>query len=426
MKTIKFIFALFASILCLCGCESTMNNNTQTEIDLESKEIYISESAIDAVLSFVKEVYPQKYKTLSLTKEALKPEFVTNVSYEKNKFFAPTEDNANKELDTLLCVVSFGNDEGFAIVSTKNNQILAVTESGDLSVEELTMNYSNKDFENNPKAVIANYISNYIVIPPGPIVPNDSINMGYVVRGPWVTETQIHPLVQIKIGQNAPYNNYCPLINNQHCPAGCAAIAVIQIMSANQYPNTIGGLTYSWNTIINRYKTYTQAQDVLAQWIRTIGNECKMVYSINGSGTEIDSVKKCLSLYPRYKNINIVMNPDYEDIYSMLQKRTPLYYRGVRTKENGQLSGHAWVVDGCIYQTQCVQLYNGNDVLTGEYYETRDYVHCNWGWNGSCDGYYITNVFKLNNGAPIPDEGTSGTSNRHYNQYLKALTYDFE
>ena len=49
-------------------------------------------------------------------------EFVTNVSYEKNKFFAPTEDNASRELDTLLSVINFGNDEGFAIVSTKDNQ----------------------------------------------------------------------------------------------------------------------------------------------------------------------------------------------------------------------------------------------------------------------------------------------------------------
>lgn len=427
MKTIKFIFALFASILYLCGCESTMNNNTQTEIDLESKEISISESAIDAVLSFVKEVYPQKYKTLSLTKEALKPEFVTNVSYEKNKFFSPIEDNANRELDTLLSVINFGNDEGFAIVSTKNNQILAVTESGDLSVEELTMNYSNKDFENNPKAVIANYISNYIVIPPGPIVPNDSINMGYVVRGPWVTETQIHPLVQIKIGQNAPYNNYCPLINNQHCPAGCGPIAVIQMMSANQYPSTIGGLTYSWNTIISRYKTHTATQTVLAQWIRTIGDECETTYGIvNGSSAEIPNLQECIASYPRYTNVNIKTSPNYNDAYPMLANSNPLIFASWGINQEGETVGHAWVIDGCIYQKQCVQLFNGNDVLTGEYYETRDYVHCNWGWNGNCDGYYITNVFKLNNGAPIPDENTSGSMIFTFNMSTLAITYDFE
>ena len=174
MKHLKLLL-LLVPIFCLLGCESAMNKGTQSGIDTKTEEMTTSEASIDAVLSFVKDVYPQKYKTLLLTKEALKPEFVTNVSYEKNKFFAPTMDNTGRELDTLLCVVNFGNDKGFAIVSTQDNQILAVTESGDLSVEELIMDYSDEDFENNPKAVISNYVANYIsslpTIPIGPIGP---------------------------------------------------------------------------------------------------------------------------------------------------------------------------------------------------------------------------------------------------------------
>ena len=161
MKPVKLLL-LFVSIFCFYSCESAMNKSEQSEIDIESDEMRISESSVDAVLSFVKDVYPQKYKTLSLTKEVLKIEYVTNVLYERNKFFAPSADNANRELDTLLCVINFGNDEGFAIVSTQDNQILAVTESGDLSVEDLTIEYTNEDFENNPKAVISNYVANYM------------------------------------------------------------------------------------------------------------------------------------------------------------------------------------------------------------------------------------------------------------------------
>ena len=431
MKKIKFLFILVASIFCLYSCESTMNNDTQTEVDFESKEMSISESSIDAVLSFVKEVYPQKYKTLSSTKEVLKPEFITNVSYKKSKFFAPTANNTNRELDTLLSIINFGDNEGFAIVSTKDNQILAVTESGDLSVEDLTKNYSNEDFKNNPKAVISSYVTNFIIgptIPVGPAIPTDSIDMGYVVRGPWVTQTQIHPLVQIKIGQDAPYNNYCPLINNQRCPAGCGPVAVIQMMSANQYPNSIGGLTYSWNTIISRYKTHAATQTVLAQWIRTIGEECKITYGIkNGSGTDIDSIIECIASYPRYTNVDTTMSPNYDDAYPMLANSNPLIFASWGINQEGKTVGHAWVVDGCIYQKQCVQLFNGKDELIGEYYETRDYVHCNWGWNGSCDGYYITNVFDLNNGAPIPDENTSGSMNFIFNNNKTlAITYDFK
>jgi hypothetical protein len=54
-------------------------------------------------------------------------------------------------------------------------------------------------------------------------------------------------------------------------------------------------------------------------------------------------------------------------------------------------------------------------------------VHCNWGWEGVCDGYYETSVFDLNNGAIIPDEGTSGTTKTFcYNLGIDAIIYNFE
>ena len=416
-----------------------MNKSEQSEIDIEFNEMSISELSVDAVLSFVKDVYPRKYKTLSLTKEALKIEFVTNVSYEKNRFFAPSVDNASKELDTLLCVINFGNDEGFAIVSTQDNQILAVTESGDLSVEDLTMDYTDEDFENNPETVISNYVANYMsslptipvgpigpTIPPGgPIVPDDSIDIGYAVTGSWVTETQINPLVQIKLHQKDPYNRHCLNSNEETISAGCVAIAVVHIMSANKYPNTIGDLTYDWNLIINQYQTNSVVQDVLAQWIRTVGEECGIKYLLDSTSSTITKAKNCLSLYPRYTNLNIITAPQYDDIYTMLQNKTPLYFRGLRTDSIGKLKGHAWVVDGCIYQKRSVKLYNSNKALIGEYYEDRDYVHCCWGWrNAKCDGYYFTNVFNLENGAKIPDEGTSGKEEKNYNISIKAITYN--
>jgi hypothetical protein len=430
MKNFKLIFALFASIFYLYSCESTMNNDTQTEIDLESKEMSISESAIDAVLSFVKDVYPQKYKTLSLTKEALKIEFVTNVSYEKNRFFAPSVDNASRELDTLLCVINFGNDEGFAIVSTQDNQILAVTESGDLSVEDLTMDYTDGDFENEPKAVIANYISNYISlpIPPGgPVTPPDSINMGYAIKGPWVTEpeTQIGPFVQISLDQEYPYNVYCKDSLNRYVDAGCGAIAVIQIMSANKYPNTIGDTTYSWDAIINQYETSYDAQKILATWIRTIGDQCGIEYYKGKSSCKTSGVKNCLSLYSRYTNIDTIPNPSYNAVSSMLANETPLYFRGSRI-ENGDTLGHAWVVDGSIRQKQSTKLYNSEGVLTSEFYEFRNLIHCNWGWKGKCNGYYMMNIFNLTNGAIVPDEESPNSKPKHYNLYIKALTYNLQ
>ena len=289
------------------------------------------------------------------------------------------------------------------------------------------VDYSNEDFENNPKAVISNYVTNFIIgptIPVGPAIPTDSIDVGYTVKGPWITETQIHPLVKIKLGQGKPYNKYCITSKGDTINTGCAPIAVIQMMSVHQYPNTIGGLTYNWNTIINRYKTYTPAQDVLAHWIRTIGGQCTINYNQGKTGCYPNHVANCLSSYQRYTNINIINDPSYEDVYSMLENDKPLLFAAWDEIEVDSIVGHIWVVDGCIYQKQCVQMFNGNDILIGEYYVNRDYVHCNWGWNGSCNGYYITNVFNLNNGAPIPDEGTNGSGNLYLDSTIVAIKYN--
>ena len=440
MKHLK-LSLLLVTIFYLLGCETAINQEKQSEVNAESEEMSITEASIDAVLSFVKEVYPQKYKTLSLTKETLQPEFVTNASYERNKFFAPSTDNTNKEIDTLLSVINFGNDEGFAIVSTKDNQVLAVTESGNLSAEELTMDYSEEDFENNPKALISNYIANYtsslptipvgpigpITPPIGPMDPIDSIDMGHMIRGPWETETetQINPLIKINLHQKSPYNKFC--IGSQGYPiaTGCVTIAVMHIMSANRYPDSIGTTKYNWDTIIEEYRINSTVRDTLAKWIQIIGEKCGIVYESDTVSSTIYKAKNCLSLYTGYKNLKIIENPSYEDVSYMIKKRTPLYFRGARMN-NGERGAHAWVIDGIVNQKQVVKLYNSNDNLIGEYYETRGLVHCNWGWEGSlCNGYYAMNIFNLNNGAIIPDKTTSSDSKDcYYNLDIKAITYD--
>ena len=54
-------------------------------------------------------------------------------------------------------------------------------------------------------------------------------------------------------------------------------------------------------------------------------------------------------------------------------------------------------------------------------------MHCNWGWEGRCDGYYSFNVFDLRNGATIQDgSNSSGTQNRYYNLDIQAITYNLQ
>lgn len=69
----------------------------------------------------------------------------------------------------------------------------------------------------------------------------------------------------------------------------------------------------------------------------------------------------------------------------------PLYSRGA-----SGAGGHGWVVDGYKYERKTINYYNyylyvDNPFESVDIY--RIYFHCNWGWNGQSDGYYLSDAF---------------------------------
>lgn len=47
------------------------------------------------------------------------------------------------------------------------------------------------------------------------------------------------------------------------------------------------------------------------------------------------------------------------------------------------ISAHEWVIDGALAQRKTI---DGSSRL-------RFLYHCNWGWNGSCNGYFLGTAF---------------------------------
>lgn len=56
--------------------------------------------------------------------------------------------------------------------------------------------------------------------------------------------------------------------------------------------------------------------------------------------------------------------------------------------------------------------------------ETCKMVHCDFGWEGRCNGYYVSGVFKLNDSNIEHDPGSNYGGNTYYNNLLKVITYD--
>ena len=192
-------------------------------------------------------------------------------------------------------------------------------------------------------------------------------------------------------GQGEPFNNKCPQINGKRAVTGCVATAMSQIMYAHKYPTkgtgshsyttetkklnvsaNFGKTTYDWANMIPDYnKSYTSAQaDAVATLMFHAGVAADMDYTVDGSGAVSSIALAAMTEYFGYnKSINILPK-DFmkegdilQEVASDLQAGRPVYVSG----HTVNLEGHAFVCDGI---------------------KSDGYLHINWGWYGSADGYF--------------------------------------
>lgn len=199
-------------------------------------------------------------------------------------------------------------------------------------------------------------------------------------------------LCQTKWGQDDPFNFYTPEINGRHTPTGCVATAMSQIMKYFCYPaqgkgkgyytlstNTssrvnenITGI-YEWSKMQNEYKEADLTDEIripVARLMKDAGLATNMNYGTNGSGAF--SVLAARGFCYNFAYDSLALHCYYRDffndemwmstIYKELAEGRPILYTGV--SDSG---GHAFVFDGV---------------------DEEGKIHVNWGWSGSCDGYY--------------------------------------
>lgn len=145
-----------------------------------------------------------------------------------------------------------------------------------------------------------------------------------------------------------------------------------------------------------------------------------MDYSRSGSGAHIDDAATCLATYGGCRGI---VKRDYDTgaVYSMLKEKRPVY---IRARQSATGKGHAWVVDGRIYQERWVVAYDYRTQQIARSSESRGFVHCNFGWNGASDGFYTSGIFNSNR-PRLNDSGKelSGKTPGLWDENIQILTY---
>lgn len=306
--------------------------------------------------------------------------------------------------DTLIYVVNFAENSGFALVSANRSteSLLGITESGsyDGGISEIE---GFNDFMSLAKL----YVGEAYAF--DPIIPSFDIDSSIYCRT---------PLLQWSWGQQNHAGQYCP-----NGIAGCVPLAVAQILAYYRKPDVLPvyysgtDTTYlpmNWNDIRshklyyldnngNESSTYCNASDsahnAIGLLCRQLGYKMYSIYHMNGSGTgtSADYVPSCFWDYGytcgTFTSYNAGMSKP------RLQNLHPLLFVGIHEDEQGTRAGHAWIVDGYEEITYYRVTYTLNDkgLYEATYTPTGAtlYNHVNWGWEGRNNGYFLDGVFDI-------------------------------
>ena len=147
-------------------------------------------------------------------------------------------------------------------------------------------------------------------------------------------------------------------------------------------------------------------------------------YPFSKEQAEIKNDNEIKSIGPHGKRIRYT-NYSFDKIKSSIDNLCPVLIKGraINKRHNSTMSlgqefqdvGHAWVIDGYCNLT-CDAIHE--DTKEKETI-TADYVHCNVGWGGDYNGYYISNVFTFGTGgkATAEDQEIRSSWNGQDNHY---------
>ncbi|MBI5585886.1 MAG: C10 family peptidase [Deltaproteobacteria bacterium] len=215
------------------------------------------------------------------------------------------------------------------------------------------------------------------------------------------------PLLTSTWNQDSPYFNYTPVYNSAHCPVGCTATALAQIMYYWKHPvRGQGSHTYNWVrgamdlsanfdhdydwADMNDHYAGGEPWDAVARLMSDAGIAVDMDYCSPLGSAAHSYTNNALVAFFKYSDMATMISYNQYDSWQawfdvlkeQLDNRWPVILT-VYNFNNNPVLGHTLVVDG--YRT---------DNLT-------NLVHVNLGWGGLSDGYYSPeNIYRSQ---PSPD-----------------------
>ncbi|MGG6545602.1 UNVERIFIED_CONTAM: thiol protease/hemagglutinin PrtT [Prevotella sp. 15_C9] len=324
--------------------------------------------------------------------------------------------------NNLFYVFNRGNDQGYVVVAGDDRvrAVLAYSDQGELTEADINNHPSIKWMYDEYSKSIQWAIDNLPDVPSSDFAkaarkaPAIEISPLLAVNSLNRTQTLATP---VSWGQSWPFNLYCPnyRYNGNVYPtvSGCVATAVATVMRWHKWPRKAkGSYSYYWKNstllsvnfdganasenqvydwsqmpagvtsggydrVTGRRLTDTQA-DNIGRLLRDIGYTIQMDYNpafTGGSGAYVYNVPRALREHFGYKaQVKWQRRSDftnarwYAEVHDEMRDYGPVVYAGY-----SQGGGHCFVLDG---------------------FATDGYVHVDWGWTGSSNGWHLLDVLE--------------------------------
>ncbi len=329
------------------------------------------------------------------------------------------------DLDNLLYVVSFGENKGSAVLGADRRvePIFAILDETVLTPADFCSD-ATRVGENDGANDLQTFLTDMIVDaaqaqavnpinpptppinpPTPPILPRWKRTIRRVVTDNSVCA----PRLRTKWNQGSPYNDKAPLksVGEGHCPAGCTVIAVGQFLYNMQLPNfnVIRGVTYDWNLIQEcEYGSYPSARacEEVANFIYNLGVSLNADFGDSATGAYLQAALPILS--------SMGFSAQYREYLDVSAAKQIVCNKGpVCVSGYGKTSGHTWVIDGWdSYRSELVETVTNEAgkiiSTTSTVLEEKTLLHCNYGWGGTCDGYYSYKTFVFDVTVPLDED----------------------
>lgn len=366
--------------------------------------------------------------------------------------------------DPLVYVFNFEDEQGFALASGDNRMppVLCLTDEGHLSdttsINEgalAMLSIIDTDYRMAVGLPITDYNGNTITAehyrPVDFLIEDEGLSGGgnsastYTSYTSWTSNYPTGTRISTKWGQRDPFNYYCKTTAGKDAYVGCVAIAVGQVMAYWKKNTSYNGHSYDWSKmqLIESYYTptstyYSEAWDKVQHLLSDLGRnenlnmEYGEIDNSDGSGAYCKNINRTFTHFG-YSTGGNVQDYNLSSLKTDIvngpvigcgqSHQTVTTFLGI-TLWTTYSGGHEWVYDQYMTQDRYRQTYNNSTgKLISSVKETRTLVHCNWGWGGSWDGYYLSGQYDTNSGAvTTKTNGNMSDKDGYYRYQLKMHT----